>query len=156
MFLEKASLISIELGFWINFYLLKTLGQDKPGIYMVFATIRKFTAWDWSLVTELKKTECCNANRWCDCLDLTHKGFSLKSLCLAQACETQLRQSLQWTPLCKGSAPLWYLIRPYLYLNLFLHQQSADAYSAGLCNWVRRCMGVQRSHRYCHLLDDEI
>lgn len=55
MFLEKASLIFIELRFWINFYLLETLGQDKPGIYVAFETIRKFTGWDWSLVTEFKK-----------------------------------------------------------------------------------------------------
>lgn len=112
MFREKASLIFIELCFRINFYLPKTLGQDKSGIYMVFATIRKFTAWDWSLVTPFKKMECCNANWWCDCLDLTHKGFQLKSLCLAQACETQLHQALPWAPLCEGSAPLWYLISP--------------------------------------------
>ena len=83
MFLKKASLTSIKLCFWLNFYLLKTCEQDKPGIYRAFATITKFTGWNWSLDTEFKKKMgCCHAHWLCDCSNLTHKGFLLKSLCV--------------------------------------------------------------------------
>lgn len=102
---------------------------------MAFATISKFTGWDWSLVTEFKKIGCCNANWWCDCLDLTHKGFQLKTLCLGQACEIQLHGPLEWMPLYKWSAPRWYLISFYSYLNLVLHQQSVCIMLAFVTGW---------------------
>lgn len=99
---------------------------------MTFATIRKFTGWAWSLVTELKKIGCGNASWLCDCLNLTHKGILLKSLCLGPAQETQLH--------LLGMNGFVEMVSHTLIFDqpLFVSQPicaSVDcAYNAGLCN----------------------